>query len=228
MVVLGIAYSFLLHTNIAIITTLVYNHIQRSNDMENTIKCELCGLVCSMQISGSHLRAKHNMTTKEYKALGYTTMSEARREQVMNTPVAKGLISGIRGKYGKDHWNWQGGHTNGQGYKIIYHSGRRGVEHRVVAEKMIGRPLERDEIVHHIDGNRANNTESNLQIMKKGEHDRLAPMRKIFRITEDSIESAHVLRSCGWSIAKISRALRVEPEVVKNWITGSTYRKPNP
>lgn len=43
-------------------------------------------------------------------------------------------------------------------------------EHRVVAEQMLGRPLKRNEIVHHIDGNKHNNDPSNLQVMTQSEH----------------------------------------------------------
>jgi HNH endonuclease len=42
--------------------------------------------------------------------------------------------------------------------------------HRLIAENMIGRRLDSDEIVHHIDGNKKNNEESNLQVMRKGAH----------------------------------------------------------
>lgn len=48
--------------------------------------------------------------------------------------------------------------------------GRYALEYRVVAEKMIGRPLERNEVVHHIDGNTDNNSESNLQVMTVADH----------------------------------------------------------
>jgi hypothetical protein len=49
---------------------------------------------------------------------------------------------------------------------------KRGVrhEHRIVAEKMIGRALALGEIVHHIDGNRHNNSPDNLWVMLQGEH----------------------------------------------------------
>ena len=53
-------------------------------------------------------------------------------------------------------------------------------EHRVVAEEMLGRPLKRNEIVHHIDGNKHNNDPSNLRVMTQSEHVRLhlAEMRE--------------------------------------------------
>ena len=54
-------------------------------------------------------------------------------------------------------------------YKKLY--GRH--EHRVVAEEMLGRPLERGEIVHHIDGNKHNNDPSNLQVMTQADHLRI-------------------------------------------------------
>jgi hypothetical protein len=38
-------------------------------------------------------------------------------------------------------------------------------EHRVVAEKMIGRPLKPGEVVHHIDRNKRNNNPSNLMVL---------------------------------------------------------------
>lgn len=42
--------------------------------------------------------------------------------------------------------------------------------HRVIAEKMLGRKLNADEVVHHIDGNKRNNKPENLQVMTRSEH----------------------------------------------------------
>ena len=189
--------------------------------MKDTIKCALCGMESGMQIAASHLRVKHNMTTKEYRALGYPTVSPARLEQLRNNPVGSGKEKGVRGKFGPDHWNWQGGHVNGQGYRITYHKGKRAVEHRVVAEQMLGRSLHSDEVVHHIDGDRANNESSNLVVMTKKEHDN-APRqgaRTLHKTGPDCIRAAHALLGLGWKRAAIARALRTEPAVINNWLS---------
>lgn len=46
------------------------------------------------------------------------------------------------------------------------------LEHRVVMENKIGRLLKNKEEVHHIDGNRHNNSPENLEIKMNGEHQR--------------------------------------------------------
>jgi hypothetical protein len=43
-------------------------------------------------------------------------------------------------------------------------------EHILVAEKKIGRYLKKGELVHHIDGDHANNNPNNLMVMTKQEH----------------------------------------------------------
>lgn len=65
--------------------------------------------------------------------------------------------------------------TNGaDGYKYVWFSDGSGEkEHRYIMEQHLGRKLETDEVVHHIDGNRSNNNISNLVVMKRGEHSAL-------------------------------------------------------
>ena len=45
--------------------------------------------------------------------------------------------------------------------------------HDLIMTAIIGRPLEADEVVHHLDGNKLNNDPKNLRLMKRSEHTRL-------------------------------------------------------
>lgn len=46
-------------------------------------------------------------------------------------------------------------------------------EHRMVAAATLGRPLRRGEIVHHINGDKADNRPENLAVMSQSEHAKL-------------------------------------------------------
>ena len=60
------------------------------------------------------------------------------------------------------------------GYKYVWFADGSGEkEHRYLMERHLGRKLGRDEVIHHIDGNRANNSLDNLVVMSRGEHSRL-------------------------------------------------------
>lgn len=67
--------------------------------------------------------------------------------------------------------NWNGGRRIVEGYVYILskehpNSGKKQLvaEHRLVMEKFIGRYLTKKEVVHHIDGNRQNNSINNLML----------------------------------------------------------------
>jgi len=58
-------------------------------------------------------------------------------------------------------------------YKHIMYKGKIVLEHRKIMEDIIKRPLEKEELVHHIDGNPWNNNIENLKIVTKEEHMKL-------------------------------------------------------
>lgn len=87
------------------------------------------------------------------------------------------LSCSAKARTGPQHGSWKGGQTIINGYVFVYAPGHhlattRGYapEHRLVMERIIGRPLLPEEVVHHIDRNRLNNLPDNLQLMSQSEH----------------------------------------------------------
>lgn len=78
-----------------------------------------------------------------------------------------------KNRCGKNHPNFKNGFISSDGYKYKYakehpFSDKAGYikEHRVIVENFIGRLLKKEEVVHHIDGDRLNNNVNNLMIFK--------------------------------------------------------------
>ena len=86
---------------------------------------------------------------------------------------------------GDKHHGWRGGRIEqGDGYLLVLMREndplycmaqskvgklKYALEHRIVMARHLGRPLQKNETVHHIDGNKQNNDLSNLQL-RRGKH----------------------------------------------------------
>lgn len=68
------------------------------------------------------------------------------------------------------------------GYRYVWFSDGTGEpEHRYLIEQIIGRKLDKDEIVHHKDEDRSNNSLDNLEVMSRREHSKLHRKMEIVR-----------------------------------------------
>ena len=70
--------------------------------------------------------------------------------------------------FGGDHINWYG-------YKVALVSQKEKktkyiAEHRIIAERALGKRLKRDEVVHHIDLDKTNNKNNNLLVCTHSYH----------------------------------------------------------
>lgn len=151
--------------------------------MKIQVKCDYCGELlnrypsqvksynfCNRNCQGAYSSKVHNAEgykgyrdfsrnssrmTEMNALLNPTRMTESTKEKIRNAHYRKGE----RTKYIKFH-------------------GRH--EHRVVAEKKIGRPLELGEVVHHIDGDKWNNSPENLAVLpSQAEHARLHAEKEV-------------------------------------------------
>ena len=84
-----------------------------------------------------------------------------------------------RNQYGEKNDYWKGGRTHDEhGYVYVKADGHPRsrkcggyvFEHILVAESVLGRHIERGEVVHHINGNKSDNRPENLSVMSVGDH----------------------------------------------------------
>lgn len=113
------------------------------------------GRFCSQACNAAAAEA---LQTPEAKARAKAAMAEMRKNGLIN------MASGERNP------NWAGGISRANGYINLRAGSRYIPEHRLVMERHLGRPLNPDEVVHHINHDKTDNRIENLQVMSRAEH----------------------------------------------------------
>lgn len=114
------------------------------------------GIQCASHKLGSGLRGKTRTFSDEWKrniSLGKLRHGEATARGVSEKP--NGYLEVTRGRH------------KGRGLHVL------------IAEQHIGRRLHPNEVVHHIDGDKRNNSLSNLQVMTRADHARIHALENL-------------------------------------------------
>ena len=141
-------------------------------------QCELCGNRIKARTPSEvklrrfcSIKCSNNSPTTKKKISDSLTGIKRSEKTRKKTSVAR---------TGKGNGQWKGGKWENQhGYVFVKshnHPNRNAnnyvTEHRLVVEKHIGRYLDCNEVVHHINGIRNDNNIDNLIIMTQGDHTR--------------------------------------------------------
>ena len=148
-------------------------------------------LLVHLRRVGAEIRSKMPMTEEEkqtakglyeqglnfYQVAEKTGRSAAALIAMMHREYPDLVRSGTIGPGGP---HWKGGRNNHRGYVMVWlspedpfysmaHKSGYVAEHRLNLARKLGRPLLVSETVHHIDGDRSNNSPANLQL-RHGRH----------------------------------------------------------
>lgn len=127
-------------------------------------------------------------STKGLKTRLGAVLSEETKRKISNSHKGKKLSEAHKIKLsevqrlqpkGQDSHNWKGGLSMRNGYVLVHNpdhpKARCGYVKRchLVAELKYGRQKQRDEDVHHINGNKMDDSFENIILLSHGEHSRL-------------------------------------------------------
>lgn len=142
----------------------------------------------------------HSMTDDEFKEYltneynsGMTQKQIAKKLGVSSSCVLKyfrkyGISARTKSELasGTNNYNWRGGRRLvKEGYISVFapnhpncHKDRTMYEHQLVMEEHIGRLLKKNEVVHHINGDRSDNRIENLMLLTNSDHAKLHALLK--------------------------------------------------
>jgi len=148
---------------------------KRQKEKRQCLYCNKDFLVTNQQIKRNQGKFCSKHCSAKYRGLG-SNMKGIPHSQEHNKKIGDSC-------YGEKSYRWNGGIKMERGYRLMIKSNRprylsrknntkrRYVpEHRIIAEKALGRSLKKGECVHHINGVKDDNRNANLLICSNGYH----------------------------------------------------------
>lgn len=176
-----------------------YNAGSSLNELAAKYACNMSSVAQALRKYGAVMRPRGNhakkLTVDEAQALAAaydrfgSQEKAAKALQTSQVRVSKAMR--MLGRFGRNagdkHPWWKGGKTKANGYVMVRvdpadplrcMAGTNGyaMEHRIVMARALGRPLHSYETVHHINGNKMDNSLGNLQL-RFGRHGKGVAMK---------------------------------------------------
>lgn len=107
----------------------------------------------------------------------------------------------------------ENGHVHSTGYRRLhFRGGKKAYQHRVLMEKLLGRPLRKGENVHHKDGDRLNNAPDNLELWSKMQPPGQRVVDKVQFAVEILTLYPEFARTAGYELRPIKHATDGPPD----------------
>lgn len=156
------------------------SNLTKGSEKRIKTKCDICKIISETNYANyynSQVKRNWPLTTYCRKCACKISANKRRGKPAHNK--GKKLSQELKGS---NHPSWKGGtYISHDGYRMIYcpidnpknkwKYYRK--EHIVVIEEYLGRKLAKGEVIHHIDGNKLNNTLNNLIVLDQKHHRQL-------------------------------------------------------
>ena len=151
--------------------------LKKCSEKKVLLKCDLCGKETQTTYQNYRISQQHIGNTGQTKCRACAS-SISGKLNIIKAQAAAPAANKLRTR--EKHPSWKGGkYISNDGYIMINikigHNDTSGwssyqKEHKVIIEQQLGRKLLKNEVIHHIDGIKTNNTISNLWLTDQKSH----------------------------------------------------------